>query len=305
MAAGVTMRQMLEAGVHFGHQTRRWDPRMSPFIFAERNGIHILDLGQTVPRLDAALKKVREVVSGGQTVLFVGTKKQARAIVATEAGRCGMPYVNNRWLGGTLTNWLTLSKRIEHLKDLEERIASGEALALPKRERLRLEKQYTRMERSFGGMRGMNRLPGAIFIVDPTMEEIAVREGNRTRIPIIAMCDTNANPTVIDYPVPSNDDAIRAIQLMTGRIADAVLEGLAAGEVAQDIEGQPAPPAAAAAAPQAAAAAPEAAPSAVADAAPAPATPATPAAPADATAAESPPSEPPPAPQPPAAPASP
>ena len=282
MAAGVTMRQMLEAGVHFGHQTRRWDPRMSPFIFAERNGIHILDLGQTVPRLDVALQKVREVVTGGQTVLFIGTKKQAQAIVATEAGRCGMPYVNNRWLGGTLTNWLTLSKRIEHLKDLEERIASGEALTLPKRERLRLEKQHTRMERSFGGMRGMNRLPGAIFIVDPTMEEIAVREGNRTRIPIIAMCDTNANPTVIDYPVPSNDDAIRAIQLMTGRIADAVLEGMAAGELSQDIEGQQPPPT-----PAAVAAAPPPAPAAAAaDAAPAATAPVAPV--ADAAPAESP-----------------
>ena len=256
MAAGVTMRQMLEAGVHFGHQTRRWDPRMSPFIFAERNGIHILDLGQTVPRLDAALKKVREVVSGGQTVLFVGTKKQARAIVATEAGRCGMPYVNNRWLGGTLTNWLTLSKRIEHLKDLEERIASGEALALPKRERLRLEKQYTRMERSSGGMRAMSQLPGAIFIVDPTMEEIAVREGNRTRIPIIAMCDTNADPETIDFPIPSNDDAIRAIQLMTGRVSEAVLEGLAVGEVEQQVAAEVPEPAAA----EAPTAAPTAAP---------------------------------------------
>ena len=303
VAAGVTMRQMLEAGVHFGHQTRRWDPRMSPFIFAERNGIHILDLGQTVPRLDIALQKVREVVADGQTVLFIGTKKQARAIVATEAGRCGMPYVNNRWLGGTLTNWLTLSKRIEHLKDLEERIASGEALTLPKRERLRLEKQYARMERSFGGMRAMSRLPGAIFIVDPTMEEIAVREGNRTRIPIIAMCDTNANPEVIDFPVPSNDDAIRAIQLMTGRIADAVLEGMAAGEVPQDVEAQPTPEAAAAVAatppPAPAPAAAEAIPAATA-----PVAPMAEASPAESPAAEPQPSEPPAAPQPPPEPAS-
>src|SRR5688572_22423380 len=187
MAAGVTMRQMLEAGVHFGHQTRRWNPHMRPFIFTERNGIHILDLAQTVRRLDAALQKVRDVTSAGQTVLFIGTKKQARSIVEQAATRAGMPYVNNRWLGGTLTNWITVSKRIQYMLALEERIQSGELLALPKKERLSLEKQHARLQRAFGGMREMTRLPGAIFIIDPTVEDIAVMEGGRIGIPIIAM----------------------------------------------------------------------------------------------------------------------
>lgn len=275
MAAGVTMRQMLEAGVHFGHQTRRWNPHMRPFIFTERNGIHILDLAQTVRRLDSALQKVRDVTSAGQTVLFVGTKKQAQSIVADSATRAGMPYINNRWLGGTLTNWATVSRRIQHMLTLEERIQSGETLALPKRERLTLEKEFARLQRSFGGMRHMTRLPGAIFIVDPTAEEIAVMEGSRMGIPIIAMCDTNADPDDIDFPIPSNDDAIRAIQLITGRVADAALEGRAEGEVqdayaarpadAAAAEASPAPAAPAAEAPVAAAAA---APAAVAEASP-------------------------------------
>ena len=240
MAAGVTMRQMLEAGVHFGHQTRRWNPHMRRFIFAERNGIHILDLAQTVQRLDQALEKVREVVSAGDQVLFVGTKKQARGIVQTEADRCGMPYINTRWLGGTLTNFVTIARRIEHFKRLEQRMAAGEAAmeaeGLTKRERMVLQKEFERLERSFAGLHHMSRLPGLLFVVDPTMEDNAVREANRARIPIIAMCDTNADPDVIQYPVPSNDDAIRAIQLMTARIADAALEGIAVGEVEQQFQ---------------------------------------------------------------------
>lgn len=243
MAAGVTMRQMLEAGVHFGHQTRRWNPRMRQFIFTERNGIHILDLAQTVHRLDYAVDVVREVVSSGEQVLFVGTKKQAQVIVQREAERCAMPYVNTRWLGGTLTNFSTIAKRIEYYKSLERRFAAAEGEAadviaadtsLTKRERMVLQKEYERLARSFHGLRTLNRLPGLLFIVDPTMEEIAVHEANRTNIPIVAMCDTNANPDVIGYPVPSNDDAIRAIQLITGRVADAVLEGVAVGEVEQE-----------------------------------------------------------------------
>jgi small subunit ribosomal protein S2 len=239
------MRELLEAGVHFGHQTRRWDPKMRPFIFGERNGIHILDLAQTVPRLQTALDKVREVASSGDKVLFVGTKKQARAIIQREAERSGMPYVNNRWLGGTLTNFTTITRRIEHYKDLSARFASGEeievevagsSLRQTKRERLMLQKEYERLTRSFAGLRTLERLPGALFVVDPSMEEIAVHEANRTGIPIIAMCDTNANPDVIDYPVPSNDDAIRAIQLMTGLVAEAVLEGVAVGEVEQEFQ---------------------------------------------------------------------
>ena len=274
-AAAVTMKQMLEAGVHFGHQTRRWNPRMRPFIHSERHGIHILDLAQTVRRFDAALQQVRETVSAGRTVLFVGTKRQARAVIRAEADRCGMPSVTNRWLGGTLTNWSTISRRIEYLRDLEARIASSEHEELPKRERLRLEKQFARMQRAFGGIRGLERLPGMLFVIDVRLEQIAVREANRTKIPIVAMCDTDADPGVIDYPVPANDDAIRSIQLLTAQIADAVLEGRAFGEVEQEAvaagaapapEAAGAPPAAggalAAPPPRAAVAEPAAAPAA-------------------------------------------
>jgi small subunit ribosomal protein S2 len=246
------MRQLLEAGVHFGHQTRRWNPNMRPFIFGERNGIHILDLAQTVPRLQAGLDKVREVASSGDKVLFVGTKKQARAIVEREAERCGMPFVNNRWLGGTLTNFQTISKRIQYFNELsegfaaapepdpeaeaEEATTTGVSLRQTKRERVLLQKEYERLTRAFSGLRSLERPPGAVFIVDPSMEEIAVHEANRSKIPIIAMCDTNADPDVINFPIPSNDDAIRAIQLMTSLVADAVREGVAVGEVEQQFQ---------------------------------------------------------------------
>jgi small subunit ribosomal protein S2 len=265
VAAGVTMRQMLEAGVHFGHQTRRWNPHMRPYIFTERHGIHILDLAKTVPLLDQALQQVRAVSSSGQQVLFVGTKKQARETIRHEAERCGMPYINTRWLGGTLSNWATITRRISYFKELEGRFATQDESHLTKKERLLLHKEFERLERSFGGMRNMERLPGLLFIIDPTMEEIAVLEARRMNIPIVAMCDTDANPDKIDFPIPSNDDAIRSIQLMTARIADAVLEGLAYGEVERE---------AAAAAPSAAPeqqAAPAAEPVAAAPAAAAPA----------------------------------
>ena len=236
MAAGVSMRQMLEAGVHFGHQTRRWNPRMRPFIFTERHGIHILDLAKTVPALDVALQQVRAVASSGQQVLFVGTKKQAREVLRQEADRCAMPYINTRWLGGTLSNWTTISRRISYYKDLEARAMIGEDPRLTKKERLLLQKEFERMQRSFGGLKNMERLPGLIFVVDPTMESIAIEEANSMRIPIVAMCDTDANPDKVTYPIPANDDAIRSIQLIAGRIADAVLEGLAYGEVEQQAE---------------------------------------------------------------------
>ncbi len=251
-----TMREMLEAGVHFGHQTRRWNPRMRPFIFTERNGIHILDLSQTVRRLEEALTQVRESVSAGDAVLFVGTKKQSREIVRREAERCGMPFVNTRWLGGTLTNFQTIARRIERLKELDERAETEADLALPKKQRLRLEKERARMERAFGGLRRLARPPGIVFVVDPTMEEIAVKEANRVRIPVVAMCDTNADPDIVDYPVPSNDDAIRAIQLITGRVADAVLEGRAYSDVEEELAAQQRAMAAAESREQAAAAAP-------------------------------------------------
>jgi len=245
VATATTMRQLLEAGVHFGHQTRRWNPHMRPFIFGERNGIHIIDLGQTVPRLEAALEKIREVASSGDKVLFVGTKKQARAIIQREAENAAMPYVNNRWLGGTLTNFGTISKRIQYYNELSDRFGSSEEVELEdssgslrqtKRERLMLQKEYERLTRSFSGLRSLERPPGAVFIVDPSMEDIAVHEANRAGIPTIAMCDTNANPDVIDFPIPSNDDAIRAIQLITGLVAQAVREGVAVGEVEQEFQ---------------------------------------------------------------------
>ncbi len=232
MATPVSMKQLLEAGVHFGHQTRRWDPRMRPFIFTERNGIHIIDLQQTVGRLGAAMEFVRDLVANGQDVLYVGTKKQAQEAVELEAKRAQLPYVTNRWLGGTLTNFATISRRIEHLLRLEDQIARGEFHNLPKKEVLRINDQIDRLNRYFGGIKSLARLPGALFIVDPTMERIAVAEAIRMKVPIVAMCDTNSNPDEIDYPIPSNDDAIRAVKLIASRIADAALEGLAMREYA-------------------------------------------------------------------------
>ncbi|HJM75591.1 MAG TPA: 30S ribosomal protein S2 [Dehalococcoidia bacterium] len=269
------MREMLEAGVHFGHQTRRWNPHMRRYIFTERNGIHILDLGQTVHLLDAALDKIREVVSAGQTVLFVGTKRQARDIIQTEADRCGMPYVTLRWLGGTLTNWTTISKRVAYMQELEQEMLTIEESDLSKKDRINLIRKYNRLLRGFGGLRNMTRLPGALFVVDPTLDSIAVNEANRAKIPIIAMCDTNSDPDLIDFPIPSNDDALRAIRMMTGRVTDAVVEGIAYGEVEQELAARDVdaaagtPVAAAPAAPAAGAPAAPAAPAAEASAAPA------------------------------------
>ena len=221
------MKALLEAGVHFGHQTRRWNPKMRPFIFTERNGIHIIDLQQTVSRLTAALDFVRDVVNGGQQVLLVGTKKQARDAIESEAQRCGMPYVTNRWLGGTLTNFTTIQARSEYLVRREEARERGDFERLHKKEALGIDKEIEKLNRHLGGIKQMNRLPGAVFIIDPAAELIAVAESRRVKVPIVAMCDTNCDPDLIDYPIPSNDDAIRAIKLITGRIADAVLEGMA------------------------------------------------------------------------------
>ena len=221
----VSMKALLEAGVHFGHQTHRWDPRMKPFIFTERNGIHILDLEQTVPLLRDAMAFVRGIASRGESVLFVGTKKQAQETVEQEAGRCGSPYVTNRWLGGTLTNFQTMEGRIDHLIRLEDRRDRGELSILIKKEAGKLMEEMEKMNRYFGGIKNMRRLPGALFIIDPPMERIAVTEALRMRIPIVAMCDSNSNPDEIDFPIPANDDAIRAVRLITSKIADAVLEG--------------------------------------------------------------------------------
>ncbi len=222
----VSMKALLEAGIHFGHQTRRWNPRMKPYIFTERNGIHIIDLQQTVPLLKQAMDFVRQLTSNGQTVLFVGTKKQAQETIEQEATRASQPYVTNRWLGGTLTNFQTMEKRIDYLVRLEDRHERGEFYTMIKKEAGKLLSDMERMNRYFGGIKNMKRLPGALFIVDPPMEQIAVAEALRLRVPIIAMCDTNCDPEEIDYPIPANDDAIRAIKLITGRIADAAIEGM-------------------------------------------------------------------------------
>jgi len=227
------MKALLEAGVHFGHQTRRWNPKMRKFIFSERNGIHIIDLQQTVDRLEAACDFVRDLVANGGTILFVGTKRQAQETMETEAKRSGMPYVTTRWLGGTLTNFSTIQGRIDYLVRTEDAKARGEMEYLAKKERLKQEEELARLNRYLGGIKAMTALPGAIFIVDTTKEDIAVAEAVRMGTPIVALVDTNCDPDVIDYPIPSNDDAIRAIKLITARIADVVLEGLTARECVQ------------------------------------------------------------------------
>ncbi len=224
--AHITMKALLEAGVHFGHRTRRWDPKMKPFIFTERNGIHIVDLQQTIVRLEEAYNQVRDTVSEGGTLLFVGTKKQARENLATAAEDCGMPYVNERWLGGTLTNWQTIKQRISYLLELEQRRDTGDFERLPKKEALKLEQLIEKLNRRLGGLKNMSRLPDALFIVDVRREHIAVREGNILNIPVLAMVDTNCDPDPIDLVIPSNDDAIRAIKLIVGHMSDAVNEGL-------------------------------------------------------------------------------
>ncbi|MBI4300315.1 MAG: 30S ribosomal protein S2 [Chloroflexi bacterium] len=232
------MKMLLEAGVHFGHQTRRWDPRMRRYIFTERNGIHIIDLQQTVGKLDEAYAQASEVAADGQEILFIGTKKQAQESVEQEASRCHMPYVNQRWLGGTLTNFATIQARIDYLVRLEDRRARGEFEHLPKKEVLKLNEEITKLNRLFGGIKEMTKLPGAIFIVDPSKERITVAEAHRMKIPIIAMVDTNCNPNEIDYPIPANDDAIKAIRLVSSKIADAILEGLAAREYEEEGEAE-------------------------------------------------------------------
>ena len=223
--SNVSMKALLEAGVHFGHQTHRWDPRMKQYIFTERNKIHIIDLQQTVPLLKRAMDFARGIASRGETIIFVGTKKQAQESIETEATRCGMPYVTNRWLGGTLTNFQTMESRIDHLIRLEDRRDRGELGLLIKKEAGKLMEEIEKMNRYFGGIKSMKRLPAALFIVDPPMERIAVTEALRLHIPIIAMCDTNSNPDEVDFPIPANDDAIRAVKLIASKIADAALEG--------------------------------------------------------------------------------
>jgi len=221
----VSMRQLLEAGIHFGHQTRRWNPKMRPFIYAERNGIHIIDLAQTVKRLDVALEAVRETVARGETVLFVGTKKQAQEPIAQEAARAGQMYVNKRWLGGMLTNFVTIKKRIGLLEQLEARQQAGDFERMTKKEAAKLTEELAKLNMTLGGIRKMKRLPGIIFIVDPHRERIAVTEALKLEIPIVGTGDTNVDPDELDYIIPANDDAIRAIRLVCSLVADACLEG--------------------------------------------------------------------------------
>jgi small subunit ribosomal protein S2 len=223
----VTMKQLLETGVHFGHRTRRWNPKMGRFIYTERNGVHIIDLQQTVKALENAYALVRDLVAQGEKILFVGTKRQAQESIRQEATRCNMPYVNQRWLGGTLTNWQTIRERIDHLKDLEARREAGEFDLLTKKEALMRDREIEKLNARLGGIREMERLPGAVFIIDVHSEETAVQEADRLGIPIVAVVDTNCDPDQIDHIIPGNDDAIRAIRLMTAKMADAALEGLA------------------------------------------------------------------------------
>ncbi len=236
MADTVTVKQLLEAGAHFGHQTGHWHPKMKSYIFTQRNGIHIIDLEQTVTLLNKACAYVRDLVSNGQTILFVGTKKQAQDIVEEEAKRCGMYYVNQRWLGGMLTNFNTIQGRIDYLVRLEDKKSRGELDYLSKKDKLKVEKEMAKLNKLMGGFKEMTSLPGAIFIIDPTKEKIALNEAKKVGVKLVATVDTNCDPDGIDYIVPANDDAIKAIKVICSHIADAVLEGKMLAEAGETKE---------------------------------------------------------------------
>ncbi len=221
----ISMKQLLEAGVHFGHQTRRWNPKMKEYIFTERNGIYIIDLQKTVKKIEEAYYFVRDLAMEDKTILFVGTKKQAQESIEQEAKRCDMYYVNQRWLGGMLTNFKTIQGRIARLRKIEQMEATGEFDLLPKKEVIQLKLEQSKLEKNLGGIKEMKKLPSALFIVDPRKEHIAVAEARTLHIPIVAIIDTNCDPDEVDYPIPGNDDAIRAVKLITAKMADAVLEG--------------------------------------------------------------------------------
>lgn len=223
--ASISMKLLLEAGVHFGHQTNKWNPKMKPYIFGDRNGIYIIDLQQTVEMFQTAYNFVVDMVAGGGTLLFVGTKKQSQEAVREEAERCGMPYVNQRWLGGMLTNFYTIKKSIDRLNSLDEMFSDDRIKAFPKKEILKLQKEREKLQKVLGGIRSIKGHPGGLFIVDPKREDIAVNEAKKLRIPITAIVDTNCDPDDIDYIIPGNDDAIRAIKLFASKMADAVVEG--------------------------------------------------------------------------------
>ena len=233
--AVISMKQLLEAGVHFGHQTRRWNPKMAPYIFTERNGIYIIDLQKTVRKVDEAYNFVRDIAMEGKTVLFVGTKKQAQEPIESEAKRCNMYYVNNRWLGGMLTNFRTIRSRIARLNEIDNMEKNDQFSQLPKKEVIKMLGEREKLEKNLGGIREMKNLPGAMFVVDPRKEHIAVTEARRLGIPIVAIVDTNCDPDEVDYVIPGNDDAIRAVKLIAGKLADAVLEGRQ-GEQVTDVE---------------------------------------------------------------------
>ena len=235
----ISMKQLLEAGVHFGHQTRRWNPKMAPYIYTERNGIYIIDLQKTVGMVDDAYNAVKDIVADGGTILFVGTKKQAQDTVKVEAERCGMYYVNERWLGGMMTNFKTIQSRIQRLKDIEKMAEDGTFDVLPKKEVIKIKKEWEKLERNLGGIKDMTRVPDAIFIVDPKKERICVQEAHTLGVTLIGIADTNCDPEELDYVIPGNDDAIRAVKLIVSRMADAVIEaqqGADAGEIEEASE---------------------------------------------------------------------
>ena len=236
----ISMKQLLEAGVHFGHQTRRWNPKMAKYIFTERNGIYIIDLQKTVKKVEEAYKFVKEVAETGKPILFVGTKKQAQEAIKEEAERCGMFYVNERWLGGMLTNHQTIQTRIKKLRELEKMEEEGVFNVLPKKEVIKLNAEKEKLEKYLGGIKDMPELPGAIFVVDPRKENIAIQEAHRLGIPVVGIVDTNCDPDELDFPIPGNDDAIRAVKLITGAMATAVIEGRqgAEEEVVEEVETQ-------------------------------------------------------------------
>lgn len=236
MANVISMKQLLEAGVHFGHQTRRWNPKMAEYIFTERNGIYIIDLQKTVKKLDEAYMFVRDLAADGGEIIFVGTKKQAQDSVKEEATRCGMPYVNARWLGGMLTNFKTIQKRIERLAQINQMEEDGTFDMLPKKEVIKLKAQRDKLEKYLGGIKDMKKLPGAMFIVDPRKEKIAIAEAKKLNIPVVAIVDTNCDPDEVDYVIPGNDDAIRAVKLIASTMANAIIEGRQGEDALADAE---------------------------------------------------------------------
>jgi small subunit ribosomal protein S2 len=242
--SNITMKELLEAGVHFGHQTKRWNPKMKPYIFGARNGIYIIDLQKTVRLFKNAYNFVVDATRNGETVLFVGTKKQAQDSVAEEAQRCGMHYVNQRWLGGMLTNFATVKQSIDRLKRLDSLFADGTIEAYTKKEALQLEKERQKLEKTLGGIKGMGKVPGVLFVIDPKNEEIAVSEAKKLGIRVVAIVDTNCDPDNIDYVIPGNDDAIRAIRLLTSKVADAIREGVQARDTQLQTDAEGAEPAA-------------------------------------------------------------